>query len=246
MTIRLNPSNLAQTRSDLGLVLGTSANNVVQLDGSAKLPAVDGSALTNLPASGAWTLLSVSTASNSASVEIGTPASSPFTDTHETYMIVGFKMAVRTDTSAIRMQVGKDNGSGGITYSTANYQWSNMQPQSNTTNYLASASSSDSAIQIGSGYGPISSDSFGNGPREAGHFVIYLSNMNTANVGTTGGGETIVHGTFMRFNTFSAGGAMTGVAKNTSTATGFIGCKFFANSGNFDGKISVYGLKKAV
>ena len=70
--------------------------------------------------------------------------------------------------------------------------------------------------------------------------------MNTANVGTTGGGETIVHGTFMRFNTFSAGGAMAGVAKNTSTATGFIGCKFFANSGNFDGKISVYGLQKAI
>lgn len=31
--------------------VGTSANNVVQLDGSAKLPAVDGSQLTNLPAS---------------------------------------------------------------------------------------------------------------------------------------------------------------------------------------------------
>jgi len=31
---------------------GTSANNVVQLDGSSRLPAVDGSQLTNLPASG--------------------------------------------------------------------------------------------------------------------------------------------------------------------------------------------------
>lgn len=29
--------------------VGTGANNVVQLDGSAKLPAVDGSALTNIP-----------------------------------------------------------------------------------------------------------------------------------------------------------------------------------------------------
>jgi hypothetical protein len=64
MTIRLNPSNLTQTRSDLGLVLGTSANNVVQLDGSAKLPAVDGSALTNLPASGAWTKISSGSVSN--------------------------------------------------------------------------------------------------------------------------------------------------------------------------------------
>jgi hypothetical protein len=37
------------------LDVGTSANNVVQLDGSARLPAVDGSQLTNLP-SGATTL----------------------------------------------------------------------------------------------------------------------------------------------------------------------------------------------
>jgi len=35
-----------------GLAVGTSANNLVQLDGSAKLPAVDGSALTNIPIPG--------------------------------------------------------------------------------------------------------------------------------------------------------------------------------------------------
>jgi hypothetical protein len=35
---------------------GTSANNLVQLDGSARLPAVDGSLLTNLPSSGATDL----------------------------------------------------------------------------------------------------------------------------------------------------------------------------------------------
>ena len=33
--------------------VGTSANNVVQLDGSAKLPAVDGSQLTNIDAASA-------------------------------------------------------------------------------------------------------------------------------------------------------------------------------------------------
>ena len=48
-----------------GVSIGTSANNLVQLDGSAKLPAVDGSALTNLrtlstqidvyTSSGTWT-----------------------------------------------------------------------------------------------------------------------------------------------------------------------------------------------
>jgi len=35
------------------LDVGTSANNIVQLDGSARLPAVDGSQLTNLPSAGA-------------------------------------------------------------------------------------------------------------------------------------------------------------------------------------------------
>ena len=48
-------SNVATARSNLGLgtaaVLdtGTTANKILQLDGSAKIPAVDGSQLTNLP-----------------------------------------------------------------------------------------------------------------------------------------------------------------------------------------------------
>lgn len=60
-----NLSGLASTatsRTNLGLgsaatlTAGTAANNVVQLDGTAKLPAVDGSQLTNLPATGVFTL----------------------------------------------------------------------------------------------------------------------------------------------------------------------------------------------
>lgn len=52
-------TNTATARTNLGLGtaavedVGTSAGNVVQLDGSAKLPAVDGSQLTNLPSAGA-------------------------------------------------------------------------------------------------------------------------------------------------------------------------------------------------
>ena len=38
----------AHTRMLSDVTLGTAANNVVQLDGSSKLPAVDGSALTNI------------------------------------------------------------------------------------------------------------------------------------------------------------------------------------------------------
>lgn len=54
----LDDADASAQRTTLGLgtaatqTVGTSANNVVQLDGSARLPAVDGSQLTNLPASG--------------------------------------------------------------------------------------------------------------------------------------------------------------------------------------------------
>jgi hypothetical protein len=55
----VDDADAAAGRSTLGLgsaavlTAGTSANNAVQLDGSARLPAVDGSQLTNLPSTGA-------------------------------------------------------------------------------------------------------------------------------------------------------------------------------------------------
>jgi hypothetical protein len=46
----LTSGQKAQGLLNLGIVLGAAANNVVQLDGSAKMPAVDGSALLNVTA----------------------------------------------------------------------------------------------------------------------------------------------------------------------------------------------------
>ena len=57
-TFTLNTSKLTGTIGDNQLTsgVGTSANQIVKLDGSAKLPAVDGSQLTNLPTHTAGTL----------------------------------------------------------------------------------------------------------------------------------------------------------------------------------------------
>jgi hypothetical protein len=50
MTIRLNPADLSQTRSDLGLTIGTSDGNVIAADATG-LPAINGSQVTALNAS---------------------------------------------------------------------------------------------------------------------------------------------------------------------------------------------------
>ena len=257
MTIRLNPSNLGQTRSDLGLGTaatvntGTTNATIPLLNANGRLDAArlgsgtadattflrgDGSFAT--AGGGAWELLSVSTASDSASVEIGTPASGPFTDTHETYCIVGQQIAVRVDTSSIRMQVGVDNGSGGITFTTNNFhKWHHAQQASTNSSYLAQLSNTDSSCEITTGLGPLTN-------RESAHFAIYLSNMNTASA--TGGAETMFHGTFGNFNAVMIAGFCAGMFTKLTNSDKNCAVKFFASSGNFDGKISVYGLQKAV
>ena len=61
-------SGLPTLGTAAALDVGTSALNVVQLDGSAKLPAVDGSQLTNLPSGGLPSVSSVSTTSTLSAI----------------------------------------------------------------------------------------------------------------------------------------------------------------------------------
>ncbi len=79
-------ADAAATRTDLGLGTaatldtGTAANNIVQLNGSAKLPAVDGSLLTGVVASGSITLtagdgLTGGGTGSSLTIDLGTPSS---------------------------------------------------------------------------------------------------------------------------------------------------------------------------
>jgi hypothetical protein len=52
-TVTLSNTDVSGLGTAATLDVGTSANNIVQLNGSAQLPAVDGSLLTNLPSGGA-------------------------------------------------------------------------------------------------------------------------------------------------------------------------------------------------
>lgn len=83
--------------------VGTAANNVVQLDGSAKLPAVDGSQLTNLPSSGITLGTPVATTSGTSIDFTGIPA----TAKKITFCFVGVST---NGTSNLLLQLGDAGG----------------------------------------------------------------------------------------------------------------------------------------
>lgn len=86
---------------------GTSAGNVIVLDGSAKIPAVDGSQLTNLPSAGDWVLLDTKTASASATLDF----TSDVTSTYRTYKFVISNLYPATFNADIWMRTSTNNGS---------------------------------------------------------------------------------------------------------------------------------------
>ena len=105
--------------------VGTGANNVVQLDGSSRLPAVDGSQLTNLPSGGtsytysaitagtttaqAWYHYSVDT--SSGAVTINLPALSGLTDGDE------IRVKLRDATNSVTIDANaSENIDGSLTY----------------------------------------------------------------------------------------------------------------------------------
>ncbi len=86
------------------LTLGTAASNLVQLDGSAKLPAVDGSQLTNMSSS--VVLLSTATASSSASLSFA----SLITSSYDLYYVV-FSEILTSGVASIGFKASTNNGS---------------------------------------------------------------------------------------------------------------------------------------
>ena len=101
----LNSVSTARTNLGLGtaavLDVGTSANNIVQLDGTGKLPAVDGSQLTNLPGGGTPSALPIMVLkSNAADAGFGPTIGSLIVPWNlETYKDTGFSHSNTTNTT---------------------------------------------------------------------------------------------------------------------------------------------------
>lgn len=103
---------------------GVGANQFLQLDGSARLPPIDGSLLTNLPNSigglGALHLIETQIASNSVNLDFTTGIG----PTYEAHLIRVIN-AEPTASGSLRLQVSTD---GGASYrGDANYHWSNAE-----------------------------------------------------------------------------------------------------------------------
>lgn len=113
--VLLNPS----LGSAAYLNAGTASNQVVQLTAAAKLPAVDGSLLTNLSA-GALVFLSSATASNSASVVFAGGIDS----TYDEYIFEISDVIPVTDGQDLYMTFSTDGGS---SYLASNYAYAYAQ-----------------------------------------------------------------------------------------------------------------------
>jgi hypothetical protein len=119
------------------LISGTSANQLVRLNSSGKLPALDGSNLINLPASGAMLLVSTQVASNSASLQwtgLGT---------NKNYLLtVNNLLPVTSGGVTLRARFGEGATP---TWETSGYNWSGLV-------YGINLATSSSATGISSAY----------------------------------------------------------------------------------------------
>jgi hypothetical protein len=212
------------------LDVGTGANNIVQLDGTPKLPAVDGSALTNLPQPG-WTLIETQEASSSATIDFETGLD----DTYDDYEIRISSAKPANDDVEMRMRVG--TGAGPVTYQAdaADYYWQTMHMAGATSAISGDASDSEMVLSSTAGGG----GSLGNNTDETFNGTVRFSNPESA--------ANMKH--FHWSGTYNDPGGIPrpylgGGAYLTAEAITAI--RFLMSTGNIaSGRFSLYGLKKA-
>jgi hypothetical protein len=98
-------TGLVVSTDNLNVDVGTTANKIVQLDASARLPAVDGSQLLNVPA-GAMVFLGQQVASNDATLDF----TSLITSDYDTYIFDIIDLLPASDTE-LRVRTSTNNGS---------------------------------------------------------------------------------------------------------------------------------------
>lgn len=212
--------------------IGTSAGDLVALDGSAKLPAVDGSQLTNLSSSGSWTLIAVGTAANSSSLDFTALSSSC-----SAYKYIIDHIRPTTDGSGVEVRFSTD----GSTYVTGtNYT------SLTTENRIDISSSAPTTISGtgGSGIG-FAQNGVGNGNTGgetiSGEFILINPSSTTSYKFFQGSY------TYLNPSTQFYTGTLTGVNNSSTLRTSAVlAIRFLPDSTTFaSGKIYEYCLKSS-
>ena len=173
------------------------------------------------------TLLSTSTASNSASVAI----TSNITSSYDEYMFVFTDINPATDEADFQFQGSIDGGSNYNVTITSTFVWVHHTEAGSDPGIFYTGGSDQAQ---GTGYQTIS-DNIGNASDESGGGILQLfSPSNTTYVKHFMGRQNAYHG-----SNYSQGSIAAGYF-NTTSAINAVSFKF--NSGNFDGVIQMYGI----
>ena len=175
----INDADATAQRTTLGLGTaatvdtGTSAGNAVVLDGSAKLPAVDGSQLINLPgASSGWVPIKTQTAANVSSVDFVNGSGGVVLDsTYKAYAVVITSLIPAADANTIRIRTSTNAGS---SYDSGASDYGYAIDGNNTAS-AAIYRNSTGAAAIDLSYGTL-----GTSTGELYSAVVYLSNPSGA------------------------------------------------------------------
>lgn len=207
-----------------GPSIGTSANNLVQLDGSAKLPAVDGSQLTGIAAG--WTLVTTVTASGSTTVDV----EANFDSTYEHYVIMADGVSLSGATNQPIYCRYKLGGS----YSSISYRYNYITRGSNTTTLTVNqVNSGGSSIIVVHNIEGSSGDLCS--------IEMHIFNPYSTTKPKLMRSESVSYGASEVVLTTDCAGLTDGIV---ATENPLKGIRFFAGSGNLSGNFRLYGLKK--
>lgn len=205
--------------------VGTGANQIVQLDGSAQLPALDGTNLTNLPE--LWSLIETQTASASSTIDFTTSINS----TYYMYKIIITDVVPGTDAVNFYFRTSTD---GGTSYDAgaSDYAYTGLRSLSTTSSITSTGVAQIPLVDTTAGYGA------GTGTGETINMEVTLYNPSSTAY------------TYMRwdasYRNSSATIGFSGGAGVRLSAADVDAFRFLMSSGTIaSGTFKLYGLKAA-